>query len=89
MKEQGISKNIQNFEYFSNTASSGSFSSLPVNTNPSGYFGLGRGGMGFREGAANNTVQLSGVRLEGNTAQFGGASNCTITVLHECSRSLY
>ena len=26
----------------------------------------------FRGGTANNTVQLTGVKLENNTAQFGG-----------------
>ena len=58
-----------------NRASSGNFSALTPSSNPGSYFGLGRGGglsIVLREGAANNIVQLSGVRLERNTAQFGG-----------------
>ena len=58
-----------------NMANSGDFSALTPSSNPGSYFGLGRGGglsIVLREGAANNIVQLSGVRLERNTAQFGG-----------------
>ena len=58
-----------------NMASSGNFSALTPSSNPGSYFGLGRGGglsIVLREGAANNIVQLSGVRLERNTAQYGG-----------------
>ena len=73
-------------------ASSGIFSALTPSNNLGSYFGLGRGGglsIVLREGAANNIVQLSGVRLEKNTAQFGGglylalhgnASNNYITI---------
>ena len=58
-----------------NMASSGDYSALTPSSNLGSYFGLGRGGgisIVLREGAANNIVQLSGVRLERNTAQFGG-----------------
>ena len=58
-----------------NMASSGNFSALTPSSNPGSYFGLGRGGglsIVLREGAANSIVQLSGVRLERNTAQYGG-----------------
>ena len=58
-----------------NMASSGNFSALTPSNSRESYFGLGRGGglsIALREGAANNIVQLSGVRLERNTAQFGG-----------------
>ena len=66
---------ITNSTFTHNTASSGQYSYLSPTTNPSGYFGLGRGGgisVVFRGGAANNTVQLSSVYLDSNRAQFGG-----------------
>ena len=65
---------ITNSTFTSNTASSGQFSFLSPTINPSGYFGLGRGGgisVVFRGGAANNTLQLVGVQIEHNMAQFG------------------
>ena len=66
---------ITNSTFTHNTASSGQYSYLSPTTNPSGYFGLGRGGgisVVFRGGAVNNTVQLNIVTLENNTAQYGG-----------------
>ena len=66
---------IANSIFTGNTASSGQFSFLSPIVNPSGYFGLGRGGgisVVFRGGAANNTMIIESVQLENNTAQFGG-----------------
>ena len=66
---------ITNSTFTNNTASSGQFFYLSSTKNPSGYFGLGRGGgisVVFRGGAANNTVQMERVHLENNMAQFGG-----------------
>ena len=66
---------ISNSTFTHNTASSGQYSYWSPTTNPSEYFGLGRGGgisVVFRGGAANNTVQLSSVYLDSNRAQFGG-----------------
>ena len=66
---------ITNSTFTHNTASSGQYSYLSPTTNPSGYFGLGRGGgisVVFRGGAVNNTVQLDRVHLGSNVAQFGG-----------------
>ena len=83
---------IVSSDFENNTASSGDFSALTPSNNLGSYFALGRGGgisIVFREGAANSIVQLSGVRLERNTAQFGGglylalhgnASNNSITI---------
>ena len=59
-----------------NNASSGQYwCQLSPSTNPSGYFGLGRGGgisIVFRGGSANNTVLIDSVRIEDNMAQYGG-----------------
>ena len=66
---------ITNSTFTNNTASSGQFFYLSSTKNPSGYFGLGRGGgisVVFRGGAANNTVRMERVHLENNMAQFGG-----------------
>ena len=59
---------IRDSVFADNVAGSGYYNSLES-------FTLGRGGglsVVFREGSANNIVELSGVRLERNTAQFGG-----------------
>ena len=64
---------IVNSSFANNTAKSRRLSILSQATNPSEYFGLGGGiSVVFRGGTANNTVQLTGVKLENNTAQFGG-----------------
>ena len=66
---------IRDSVFANNLAISGQFSSLTPSNSLDGYFTLGRGGglsVVFREGTANNIVQLSRVRLERNTAQFGG-----------------
>ena len=64
---------IANSAFANNDAKSRRLSILSQATNPSEYFGLGGGiSVVFRGGTANNTVQLTGVKLENNTAQFGG-----------------
>ena len=64
---------VMNSTFLNNTAKSRRFSILSQASNPSQYFGLGGGiTIAFREGTVNNTVQLAGVRLENNIAQFGG-----------------
>ena len=64
---------IANSAFANNNAKSRKLSILSQATNPSEYFGLGGGiSVVFRGGTANNTVQLTGVKLENNTAQFGG-----------------
>ena len=64
---------VVNSNFIDNTAISRRLSILSRATNPSEYFGLGGGiSVVFRGGTANNTVQLTGVKLENNTAQFGG-----------------
>ena len=64
---------IMNSTFLNNTAKSRRLSILSQASNPSQYFGLGGGiTIVFREGTVNNTVQLAGVRLENNIAQFGG-----------------
>ena len=85
---------ISNSNFTSNTASNGYFFYLSPTINPSGYFGLGRGGgisVVFRGRAANNTVQIERVQLEKNMAQFGGGmylafygstSNNNVTVVN-------
>ena len=64
---------VMNSTFLNSTAKSRRLSILSQASNPSQYFGLGGGiTIVFREGAVNNTVQLAGVRLENNIAQFGG-----------------
>ena len=64
---------VMNSTFLNNTAKSRRLSILSQASNPSQYFGLGGGiTIVFREGTVNNTVQLAGVRLENNIAQFGG-----------------
>ena len=66
---------INNSIFTNNSASSGQYWFLSPSTNPSGYFGLGRGGgisIVFRGGSANNTVLIDSVRIEDNMAQYGG-----------------
>ena len=64
---------IANSAFVNNTAKSRRLSILFQVTIPSEYFGLGGGILvAFIGGTANNTVQLTGVKLENNTAQFGG-----------------
>ena len=64
---------IANSAFANNDAKSRRLSILFQATNPSEYFGLGGGiSVAFIGGTANNTVQLTGVKLENNTAQFGG-----------------
>ena len=64
---------ITNCTFANNIAKSRRLSILSQATNPSQYFGLGGGiSVVFRGRTANNTVQLTGVKLENNTAQFGG-----------------
>ena len=64
---------VMNCTFLNNTAKSRRLSILSQASNPSQYFGLGGGiTIVFREGTVNNTVQLAGVRLENNIAQFGG-----------------
>ena len=65
---------VMNSTFLNNTAKSRCLSILSQASNPSQYFGLGGGiTIVFREGTVNNTVQLAGVRLENNIAQFGGS----------------
>ena len=64
---------VMNSTFLNNIAKSRRLSILSQASNPSQYFGLGGGiTIVFREGTVNNTVQLAGVRLENNIAQFGG-----------------
>ena len=64
---------IANSVFANNNAKSRQLSILSQATNPSEYFCLGGGiSVVFRGRTANNTVQLTGVKLENNTAQFGG-----------------
>ena len=64
---------VMSSTFLNNTAKSRRLSILSQASNPSQYFGLGGGiTIVFREGTVNNTVQLAGVRLENNIAQFGG-----------------
>ena len=64
---------VMNSTFLNNTAKSRRLSILSQASNPSQYFGLGGGiTIVFKEGTVNNTVQLAGVRLENNIAQFGG-----------------
>ena len=64
---------IANSAFVNNTAKSRKLSILSQATNPSEYFCLGGGiSVVFRGETANNTVQLTGVKLENNTGQFGG-----------------
>ena len=64
---------IANSAFVNNTAKSRQLSILSQATNPSEYFCLGGGiSVVFRGETANNTVQLTRVKLENNTAQFGG-----------------
>ena len=66
---------IKDSVFVNNLASSGQYTPLFPGNNIDESFSLGRGGglsVVFREGVANNVVELSSVRLERNTAQFGG-----------------
>ena len=64
---------VMSSTFLDNTAKSRRLSILFQVSNPSQYFCLGGGvTIVFREGTVNNTVQLTGVRLENNIAQFGG-----------------
>ena len=64
---------VMNSTFLNNTAKSRRLSILSQASNPSQYFGLGGGiTIVFKERAVSNTVQLAGVRLENNIAQFGG-----------------
>ena len=71
-----LSCTIAKSNFTHNTANSGKFIFWSLSTSHGhGYFGLGReGGISvvFRGGKVNNTIELVNVRLDSNTARFGG-----------------